>query len=80
LLCETDWPKYDEKHLVQDKITLAIQVNGKLRATHDFSSSASEDAIKEEALSLSSIEKHIRGQRDKKIIIVPGRVVNIVAA
>jgi leucyl-tRNA synthetase len=37
LLCETDWPKYDEKHLVQDKITLAIQVNGKLRATHDFS-------------------------------------------
>lgn len=78
MLAETEWPEYNEDYLIANIVTIAIQVNGKLRATHEYQSSASEQEIKDIALSLESVVKHIEGKEVKKIIVVPGKIVNIV--
>lgn len=79
ILSEVSWPEYDEKYLVQNKVTLAIQVNGKLRATSEFDKDASNEEIEKVALALDQVKKHIDGQSIKKVIVVPGKIVNIVA-
>jgi leucyl-tRNA synthetase len=79
MLCDSPWPKHDERYLVQSSVTLAVQVNGKLRATHDFSVDASKEDIEKEALSLPGVLRHIEGKDIKKIIVVPKKIVNIVA-
>lgn len=79
ILADKEWPKYDEKYLVQSTVTLAIQVNGKLRATHDFDKDASKEDMEKEALALDSITRHTDGKTIKKVIVVPGKIVNIVA-
>jgi leucyl-tRNA synthetase len=78
MLYETAWPEYDEANLVQNTVTLAIQVNGKLRATHEFSTSSTADQIKAEVVTIDSIAKYLEGVTIKNIIVVPGRIVNIV--
>lgn len=78
ILAKMDWPSYDEKYLVVSSVTLAIQVNGKLRATHEYPSDASDDEIKAIALMLDPVKKHIDGKEIRKVIIVPGKIVNIV--
>ncbi len=78
ILVEQKWPDYDEAYLVANNVTLAIQVNGKLRSTYEFSASASEDEIKNVALHLEPVLKHIEGKEIRKIIVVPGKIVNIV--
>jgi leucyl-tRNA synthetase len=79
ILSDKAWPKYDEKYLIQSIVTLAIQVNGKLRATHDFDKGASKEELEEVALSMEAITRHTNGKSIKKVIIVPGKIVNIVA-
>lgn len=78
MLVTTKWPTYNPDYLVSDTITIAIQVNGKLRATHEYGANTSEDEIKTIALSLPSITKHTSGYEVKKVIVVKGKVVNIV--
>jgi leucyl-tRNA synthetase len=78
MLYETAWPEYDEANLVQNTVTLAIQINGKLRATHEFSASSTPDHIKIEVVNIDSIAKYLDGANIKNIIVVPGRIVNIV--
>lgn len=80
ILADMAWPKYDEKHLVQSSVTLAVQVNGKLRATHEFDMDASKETIEKEALALDAVTRHTDGKSIRKVIIVPGKIVNIVAA
>ena len=77
-LFETMWPKFDESRLVSDTYTMAIQINGKLRATYDFAIDVSDDEIKKVATGVPAVEKHLQGQTIKKIIIVPKKIVNIV--
>ena len=77
-LYKTDWPKFDESKLVSDSYTMAIQVKGKLRATHDFGTDLSDDDIKKIAVELPSVSKHIDGAEIRKIIVVPKKIVNIV--
>ena len=77
-LYQANWPKFDESKLEADSYTMAIQVKGKLRATHDFAISASEDEIKKIAIELPAITKHIDGAEIRKIIVVPKKIVNIV--
>lgn len=72
------WPKWDEKYLVSDTITVVIQVNGKLRARVDVSKDISESDIKKLALLQENVKKFIDAKEPKKIIYVPGRLVNIV--
>ncbi|MEY3197005.1 MAG: Leucine-tRNA ligase, partial [Pseudomonadota bacterium] len=78
MLYHTSWPKYNPQYVVEDTVTLAIQVNGKLRATHDFKNDATPELIKEEVLKLESVQKHLEGKNVKNIIVVPRKIVNIV--
>jgi len=57
---------------------VAIQINGRLRATHDFSVDTSQEDIKKIIINLPAIQKYINGAEIKKFIIVPQKIVNIV--
>ncbi|MBK9161593.1 MAG: leucine--tRNA ligase [Nitrosomonadales bacterium] len=73
------WPEPLEAALVQDEIELVIQVNGKLRGSIKVAASAGKAEIEQAALAHESVQKHLSGATPKKIIVVPGRLVNIVA-
>ncbi|MDC0865081.1 leucine--tRNA ligase [Rickettsiaceae bacterium] len=77
-LYKTSWPKFDESKIQSSTYTMAIQVKGKLRATHEFSEDTSENEIKKIAVNIPSVAKHIGGAEIRKIIIVPKKIVNIV--
>jgi len=78
-IIDAAWPEFDESALQQSTITIVAQVNGKLRAKLELSTDASKQEIEAAALSDESISKHIAGLTVRKIIVVPGRLVNIVA-
>jgi leucyl-tRNA synthetase len=80
LLCTTDWPKANPDYLVDDTITVAVQVNGKLRATLTLVRDAEEAEAKNAALAEAGVKAAIADKQVKKIIVVPNRVINIVAA
>ncbi len=71
------WPKYEDKYLVGDTITLAVQINGKVRAEINVASDAEESVVKAEALAQENVKKYLNGE-PKKVIYVPGRLVSIV--
>jgi len=73
------WPEVDEAALVQDEIELVIQVNGKLRGNLRVAKNADKAALEELALAHEAVQKHLAGAAPKKIIVVPGRLINIVA-
>ncbi|MCP5369414.1 MAG: leucine--tRNA ligase [Rickettsiaceae bacterium] len=77
-LYKAQWPIFDPTKLENNSYNIAIQINGKLRATQEFSTDSGEDEIKNTVLNLSSIQKYIEQQRIKKIIIVPKKIINIV--
>ena len=77
-LLDQGWPQVDESALVQDEITLMLQVNGKLRGELTVAKSASREAIEQLALAHEAAQKFIAGQAPKKVVVVPGRLVNIV--
>ena len=72
------WPIADERLLVADTITLAVQVNGKRRDEVEVAADADEDTVRATALGLEQVQKHLQGREPKKVIVVPGRLVNIV--
>jgi leucyl-tRNA synthetase len=72
------WPKWDEKYLTSDKVTIAIQVNGKLRAEIEVPSNASKDDVLSLAKSNEKIATWLDGNEIKKEIYVPGKIVNLV--
>ncbi len=75
---EQAWPKIDEALLVQDMIEIAVQVNGKVRASITLSPSANEEEAKAIALTEINVQKHLDGKDVKKIIYIPGKILNIV--
>jgi leucyl-tRNA synthetase len=79
MVAESDWPKFDPAMLVDDQVTIAIQVNGKLRDT--VTAPRGLDCAATEALALSSekIRRQLDGATPRKVIVVPDRLVNIVA-
>jgi leucyl-tRNA synthetase len=72
------WPQHDEQALVRDSLELMIQVNGKLRDKITVAADADDELIKTTALNSEKIQNHIKQQAVKKIIVVKGRLVNIV--
>ncbi|AZL16059.1 leucine--tRNA ligase [Rickettsiales endosymbiont of Stachyamoeba lipophora] len=78
LVCKASWPIYEEKFLVEDQVTLAVQVNGKLRTTIEVARNIEEEALKQLAINLDQVQKFLLGNNPKKIIIVPGKIVNVV--
>ncbi len=72
------WPEVDEAALVQDEIELVIQVNGKLRGSLRVSKDADKTVIEQLALVHEAVQKQLAGASAKKVIVVPGRLVNVV--
>lgn len=73
------WPIFDPQALIKDEVEIAIQVNGKIKAKINVSTSANEDEIKEASLSNDQIKAAIEGKTVRKVIVIKGRLVNIVA-
>ncbi|PJI07708.1 MULTISPECIES: leucine--tRNA ligase [Clostridium] len=72
------WPEFDEKALVKDEVEIAIQVNGKIKNKINISTSLSEDEIKSAALNDEKIKDAVSGKNVVKVIVIKGRLVNIV--
>jgi leucyl-tRNA synthetase len=72
------WPAVDEAALVQDEIEMMLQVNGKLRGQIRVAAAADKAAIEAAALASEAAQKYLDGQPPKKVVVVPGRLVNIV--
>jgi leucyl-tRNA synthetase len=72
------WPETDLDLLVEETVEIAIQINGKLRATVDLDPKANQETFEEAALNDINIQKFLKGKEIKKIIFVPGRLLNIV--
>jgi leucyl-tRNA synthetase len=72
------WPEPDQRALAQDVIELVLQVNGKTRGSTSVPVNATREQIEQAALSSPAAERHVAGQSIKKVVIVPGRLVNIV--
>jgi leucyl-tRNA synthetase len=77
-LLDTAWPEVDAQALVQDEIELMLQINGKLRGSVVVSATASKEQIEQAALATEAFLKQANGGAAKKVIVVPGRLVNIV--
>lgn len=80
LLCDVAWPTAIKELLVDDTVTIAVQVNGKLRATVDCQKDAEESIVREAALALEKVRAAIDNKQVRKVIVVPNRIVNVVAA
>ncbi|MBO6516651.1 MAG: leucine--tRNA ligase [Bacteroidia bacterium] len=72
------WPEFDEKHLVEDSKKYPISINGKTRMMLELSLSLSKDEVEQEVLNNGDVQKWLDGQTPKKVIVVPGRIVNLV--
>ena len=72
------WPSPNEALLEEDEVTLVVQVNGKKRGDLQVPADADDAAIEAAALALDAVQKHLGGRDPKKVIVVPGRLVNIV--
>ena len=73
-----EWPKYDEEKTVEDEVTIGVQVNGKLRGTIATSKEATKEETEELAMKNENVLKFIDGKEIVKVIVVPGKIVNIV--
>ncbi|MCE8025876.1 MULTISPECIES: leucine--tRNA ligase [Halomonadaceae] len=74
------WPQLDESALERDTIELVVQVNGKLRARIEVAADAPKDAIETEAFAAENVQRHTEGKTVRKVIVVPGKLVNIVVS
>ncbi len=77
-ILDAPWPSFREDTLVSDDVLIVIQVNGKLRGKFNISADASDDVIKETALSDSNVQKFIKDKQVKKVIVIKKKLVNIV--
>jgi len=77
-LLDQAWPKVDESALVKSELELVIQVNGKLRGSITVPADAGKDAIEAAAMANENVQKFMEGKPAKKVIVVPGRLINIV--
>ncbi|MGO2131922.1 MAG: leucine--tRNA ligase [Halomonas sp.] len=73
------WPTLDENALSRDSVELVVQVNGKLRARVEVSADAQRDDVEHAAMASENVQRHIEGKTVRKVIVVPGKLVNIVA-
>lgn len=78
MLSETDWPAYDEQALIRTECELVVQVNGKLRDRIWIAMDATEDVAKEKAFDSGKVKEHTEGRTVRKIIYVPGKIMNLV--
>jgi len=79
LVAEEPWPALERELLVEETITLPVQVNGKKRADITIARDAEDQEIETAVLALEAVKRALDGKRPKKVIVVPQRIVNVVA-
>ncbi len=79
LIADAAWPGFDPALLVDDEVTIAVQVNGKLRDTITVARGLAKDEAEALALALPKVQAQLGGNAPRKVIVVPDRLVNIVA-
>ena len=72
------WPEPDSQALVADEIELVLQVNGRLRGNMRVARNADRAQIERLAMQNPNVQKHVNGQPVKRVVVVPGRLVNVV--
>ncbi len=72
------WPDVDQEAVLEEQITLVVQINGKVRDRVQVPADISEEAAKQAALDTQTVQKYLEGRTPKKVILVPGKLVNIV--
>ncbi|AIL32337.1 leucine--tRNA ligase [Basilea psittacipulmonis] len=77
-LLDAPWPQVDETALIVDEIELMLQINGKLRGSITVANDANKELIEQTALQHPQVERHLEGRPVKRVIVVPGKLVNIV--
>ncbi|MCW9024153.1 MAG: class I tRNA ligase family protein, partial [Gammaproteobacteria bacterium] len=78
VLIDQAWPEADEAAMVQDEIQIIVQVNGKLRARISVPASASKEDVEQQALTDENVQRFVEEKTVVKIIVVPGKLVNVV--
>ena len=78
-ILEAPWPQLDEGALARDEIDIVVQVNGKVRAKISVAADASKEAIEQTALTHDNVQRFTDGVTVRKVIVVPGKLVNVVA-
>ncbi|MFM5949909.1 MAG: class I tRNA ligase family protein, partial [Novosphingobium sp.] len=79
LVAQSDWPQVDPALLVEDEVTIAIQVLGKLRDTITVPKGLPKEEVEALALASDKVQRALDGKAVKKVIVVPDRLVNLVA-
>ena len=77
-ICESSWPVYDEAKTVESVKEIAVQVNGKVRGTIEVHVEDDDGSIQEKAMENDNVKKHIEGKEIVKVIVIKGKIVNIV--
>jgi leucyl-tRNA synthetase len=79
-LLQAPWPSYDEALTIDAMVTLGVQVNGKLRGDVQIARDAPEAEVRAKAMAVSNVAKHLEGKTVRKVIVVAGKIVNIVVS
>ncbi|HEX7079198.1 MAG TPA: leucine--tRNA ligase [Candidatus Eisenbacteria bacterium] len=79
-VAEAPWPKFDPKALEADVVRLVVQVDGKVRSNIEVPSGSSQEAVRKAALADPKVERFAQGKRIAQVVVVPGRLVNVVTA
>ena len=77
-VCDAQWPELNEEFLVEDKVKMPIQFNGKVRFTMEFPADATKESMIEAAMNAPEAAKFLKGMQVVKQIVVPGRIINLV--
>ena len=80
LMAEEPWPAHDPAALATDTVTVVVQVCGKLRGKIEVAADADEESVKQAALAEENVARHIEGKTVRKVVYVPGKLVNVVAS
>ena len=76
---KSPWPSYDESLLVEERVEIVVQVNGKVRSKIILAADATREMVESAARADSKVQGHLEGLTVRKVIVVPGRLVNLVA-
>jgi len=78
MIVDESWPKYDEAKIQTSTVEIAVQIGGKVRFTIAHNTSATADEVKEQVLNDERLKPYVEGKEIKKLVIIPGRIANIV--
>ena len=79
VLVDEAWPKADTALLIDDQVTIAVQVNGKLRATINLPRNVGQKDAETAALANANVQRALEGKQARRIIVVPNKIINVVA-